>query len=73
MKKRTYKGSYTIEAAIYIPILMFLFFQCLDVSIDFWMKSKNREVFAELENLNVVKEFYMYQIVEEIEKELGND
>ena len=71
--KRCCKGSYTIEAAIYIPILLFLFFQSLELSIDFWMQSKEREVLSELTEIDIVKEFYTYQIIEEIEKEFLDD
>ena len=73
MKRRNCRGSYTIEAAIYIPLVLFLFFQSIELSLDFWMRSKEREVMQELKELDAVKEFYGYQIIEEVEKEFEDD
>ena len=67
------KGSYTIEAAIYIPIIICMLFQSIGMAIDFWQQSKNREVCEELQNLDIVKEFYGYQILDEIGKEILDD
>lgn len=73
MKKGWKKGSYTIEAAIYIPIIMFMLFQALEIAIDEWQESKEREVCEALLEIDIVKEFYGYQILEEIGKEIEND
>lgn len=70
MKNWKMKGSYTVEAAIYIPFILFLLFQTLEISIDFWQRSANRTVCEELKELDIVKEFYGYQILEEVGKEL---
>lgn len=67
------KGSYTIEAAIYIPIIICMLFQSIGIAIDFWQQSRNREVCEELQTLDIVKEFYGYQILDEIGKEILND
>ena len=71
--KKGWKGSYTVEAAMYIPIVLSLMFQSIEVSIDFLIQSKEREILSELEELDIVKEFYGYQIIDEIEKELRDD
>ena len=71
--KRTLKGSYSIEAAVYIPIILYMLFQSVEIGIDFWQKSKEREVSIWLQELDSVKDFYGYQIIEEIGKEIGND
>lgn len=73
MKKNWYKGSYTIEAAIYIPILLFMFYQSLGIAIDYWQDSKEREVSEELLELDIVSEFYGYQILHEVGKEILDD
>lgn len=73
MKKHTYKGSYTVEAAIYIPMILFLLFQSLEIAIDCWQKSREREVYEALQELDVVKEFYGYQIIDEVRKEINDD
>lgn len=73
MKKRRLKGSYTVEAAIYIPIILFMLFQTLDIAIDFWQESKQREVYEPLQELDIVKEFYGYQILDEVRKEMEDD
>ena len=67
------KGSYTIEAAIYIPIILGLLFFSLHMGIEYWKKSKEREVSAVLRELDIVQEFYGYQIMGEIGKELFDD
>lgn len=71
--KRTLKGSYSIEAAVYIPIILYMLFQSVEIGIDFWQKSKEREVSIWLQELDSVKDFYGYQIIDEIGKEIGND
>lgn len=73
MKKSRYKGSYTIEAAIYIPIILFMLFQSVEIAIDFLQKSRQREVCESLQELDIVKEFYGYQIIDEVRKEIEDD
>lgn len=72
MKNRL-KGSYTVEAAVYIPIILFMLFHSLDIAIDFWQESREREISKQLEELDCVKEFYGYQILDEIRKEIQDD
>lgn len=67
------KGSYTIEAAIYIPIIMCMLFYSMGIGIDFWQQSRKREVCEELQTLDIVKEFYGYHILDEIGKEILDD
>lgn len=72
MKNRL-KGSYTVEAAVYIPIILFMLFHSLDIAIDFWQESREREISKQMEELDCVKEFYGYQILDEIRKEIQDD
>ncbi|MBQ2900482.1 MAG: hypothetical protein IJA07_04230 [Agathobacter sp.] len=73
MRRVWYKGSYTVEAAIYIPIVLFLLFQTIGIAIDFWQESKQREVCEALQELDIVKEFYGYQILDEVRKEIEDE
>ena len=72
MKKKL-KGSYTVEAAIYIPIILFLLFQSIEIGIEFWKNSREREVCGLLQEFDGVEEFYGYQILDEIGKEILDD
>lgn len=71
--KKSISGSYTIEAAVYIPMIMFMLFFTIEIAIDNWQESKNREVSKVLQEIDVVSEFYGYQIVDEIRKEIQDD
>lgn len=71
--KKSISGSYTIEAAVYIPMIMFMLFLTIEIAIDNWQESKNREVSKVLQEIDVVSEFYGYQIVDEIRKEIQDD
>lgn len=73
MTRKRIKGSYTIEAAIYIPMVLFILFHSLRMGIDYWQRSKEREVSQVLQKLDIVQEFYGYQILEEVGKELEDD
>lgn len=73
MRRKKLKGSYTIEAAIYIPIILFIMCQTLQIAIDYWQDSRDREVNRVLQELDIVKEFYSYQIMDEIGKEIADD
>lgn len=71
--KKYQKGSYTIEAAIYIPIILFMLVQSLEIAIDFWQESRVREVNEELQRIDIVKQFYGYQILDEVRGEILDD
>lgn len=73
MKRRWIKGSYTIEAAVYIPLLLFVMCKTLQLAIGFWQESREREISKYLQELDIVQEFYSYQIVDEIGKEFTDD
>lgn len=73
MKKKNLQASYTIEAAIYIPLILFMQFQTVDLAIDFWKESRQKVYSLEVKELDLVKEFYVYQGIDEIRKEIEND
>lgn len=70
MWRKKVKGSYTLEAAVYIPMILFLLFGSLDIGIHYWQKSRERAVSQEVLQLDIVQEFYGYQVLEEIGKEM---
>lgn len=65
------KGSYTIEAAVYIPMMMFLILITLRGGISFYQESK--ETAIEIGNIDIVKEFYTYQMIKEAGEEWMDD
>ena len=73
MKEYWAQGSYTVEAAIYIPIIIFLLFGSVGLAIDYLQESKKKEISQNIQNLEIVQEFYGYQIWEEIREELDKD
>lgn len=67
------KASYTVEAAIYLPIILFVILQTLELSIAYWQKSKDREICEELQQLDIISDFYGYQIMDEVREEIVDD
>lgn len=67
------KGSYTIEAAIYIPIVLFVFFHSLEIGINFWQESYSRSISEYLVEMDIVQEFYTYQFMNEVVGEIIDD
>jgi hypothetical protein len=72
-RKKMHKGSFTIEASIYIPMVLFLMANVLSVGIGFFQEAKGRSVNPEIESLDIVKEFYNYQILEDIKEEIKEE
>ena len=67
------KGSYMIEAAIWVPFVLLLIVMVLKLGIEFYQNSKNRENYYGLDELDIVQEFYNYQILGEIREEILDD
>ena len=47
--------------------------QSLEIAIDFWQESRVREVNEELQRIDIVKQFYGYQILDEVRGEILDD
>ena len=73
MKRMRHRGSFTIEAAIWVPFMMFLIMGTIQIGIMFFQESVKRESYSGLMQLDIVQEFYNYQILGEIGEELVND
>ena len=72
-KRRWDKGSYTIEASVYVPMMMFLVLIALRGGIAFYQQSIAHERYEGLDKIDVVQEFYTYQMIEEVGKEWIDD
>ena len=68
MKKR--KGSFTIEAVIIIPFILFLLISFLEVGICFYQDSCNRACSDSLKRMDTISKFYFLQGIEKIGKEI---
>lgn len=66
---KSQKGSYTIEAAVYVPMIMFLILVTIRGGISFYRESKNREVYEGLITMDAVSEFYTYQMIQDMGEE----
>lgn len=70
---RMHRGSFTVEATIYIPLFLFLIMNVLSLGIVFFQESRTREENTAIQELDIVQEFYNYQILGEIGEEIWND
>ena len=68
MKDRYKRGSFTIEAAIIIPFILFLMITVLQIGIKFYQESSLLERSEKWEAFHAVSMFYKLQIL----RELGN-
>lgn len=62
MKK--WKGSYTVEASLIVPLLLGVFAYAMKTGIAMYEEVQKQEVSSE--ELCEVKEFYRYQVMGEI-------
>lgn len=73
MSFRWQRGSFTVEAAIWVPIMVFMVMGTVQIGITFFQESVKRESYSDLVQLDIVQEFYNYQIIGEIGEELLDD
>ena len=64
------KGSYTIEAAVWVPLLLMVVFTSLEMGLNFYQEIKNMTYSQKTQSLDIVQEFYNYQVLEEIIQEV---
>lgn len=65
-RRRWEKGSYTIEASIYVPMMLLMIMTVLHISIVYYQESKNHEIYEGLNTMDAIQEFYIYQIAGEV-------
>lgn len=68
-----HKGSYTIEAAVWIPLFLLVVYLALGTGIKLYREVADSALSDKTESLNIVQEFYNYQVLEEVIKEVEND
>lgn len=73
MKRAYRKGSFTIEAAILAPFVLFLMTTVMQYGISFYQKSVQREVLDVLKNWDAVSRFYEIQLIKEAGEEIKDD
>ncbi len=71
MKMRRQKGSYTIEASIWISFILLTYISVLESGIILFGEVKNRTSLESLKEMNMIDEFYRYQVVKELGENLG--
>lgn len=70
---RYHKGSYTIEAAVWVPLLMLTVLLSLETGIKLYQEIRNRKYSEKIESLDILQEFYNYQVLEEVVQEVDDD
>ena len=70
---KMHQGSFTLEASFYVPMVLFLIMNVLSVGIHFFQESREREENEAIRELDIVQEFYNYQILGEIGEEILGD
>ena len=67
------KGSFTIEAAILVPFILFLMMTVVEHGIELYQQSVERESLPALEEWDAVGYFYEIEGLKELEEEIKND
>ena len=73
MRRKLQKGSFTIEAAIIVPITLFMMVTVVRYGIDFYQQSVERKPLEELEEWDAVGHFYEVESLKKLEEEMQND
>ena len=67
------KASYTIEAAIWVPILFGVLLWGIHIGVLYYQEILQMKTLPLIQELDLREEFYQYQIFEEIMGELTDD
>lgn len=67
------KGSFTIEAVILIPFVLFMMIGVLQQGIDFYESCAENEISQEVEEWDSVSRFYELWMLKEIRENLSNE
>lgn len=73
MKQYWKKGSFTIEASIIIPFVLCIMVYVLQMGIQFYQESIERECMEGVEKWDAVSTFYRIQMLKEMEEEWAED
>ena len=66
--RKEWKASYTVEAAFVVPILLSAMFVAMLIGLDLYEDVKGEQEQEKIMQMWQVKEFYKYQIVDEVIK-----
>lgn len=70
---KSLKGSFTVEATIIIPIILFLMISILEQGITFYKKTIERESPKSITEWDAVSTFYDMWVLKEIGEVIGNE
>lgn len=68
-KKHFQKGSFTIEAVIWIPLVLCMMLSVLQEGIQFYRESEQREFLEEVTTWDGVSRFYELWMIKELGEE----
>ena len=69
----TQKGSFTIEAVIWIPLVLCMMLSVLQEGIQFYRESEEREFSEEVKTWDGVSRFYELWMIKELGEEWKNE
>lgn len=67
------KGSFTIEAVIWIPLMLCMILGVLQEGIQLYKESVEREISEEVSNWDGVSRFYDVWVMKELEEEIKDE
>ena len=70
---RVYKGRFTIEAAVWVPVFLLVVFLALQTGLTLYQEIRETDFCEKTKKLDIVQEFYNYQILNEVIQEVDND
>lgn len=67
MKKHRYlKGSFTVEAAVWIPMLIMIYATVIKTGINLYIEIREQKEQEAQKDMWLVDDFYKYQLVKEV-------
>lgn len=70
MDRKGVRASFTVEAAVIVPFVLFLSIGVLRIGIGFYQDSLNRKQDIKLQGMNSVERFYQLQMLEELGRDV---
>lgn len=70
MDRKGVRASFTVEAAVIVPFVLFLSIGVLRIGIGFYQDSVNRKQDIKLQGMNSVERFYQLQMLEEFGRDV---
>ena len=67
--EKNLKASFSIEAAIIIPLFLFMTAYCIQTAIDMYQQTTNEVEAQKLEEMWVVDDFYRFETLKEVKND----